>query len=48
MMNDNNKYSAANLDSGLVKELKTFEDKLSQQSQKDLVVVAYEKENRPE
>nr|WP_263326802.1 hypothetical protein [Neobacillus sp. Marseille-Q6967] len=43
---DNDKdYIAAELSSNLVNEIKSFEEKLSEQSHKNVVVIAYEKED---
>jgi hypothetical protein len=39
-----NEYVAAELSQNLVSELKSFEEKLSEQSHKNLVVIAYEKD----
>jgi hypothetical protein len=39
-----NDYVAAELSQNLVSELKSFEEKLSEQSHKNLVVIAYEKD----
>lgn len=44
MMANQNEYVAAELSQNLVGELKSFEEKLSEQSHKNLVVIAYEKD----
>jgi hypothetical protein len=44
-MPKNNDYVAAELSNNLVSELKLFEEKLSEESQKKLIVIAYEKDN---
>lgn len=44
MMENSNEYKAAELSQRLVNELKSFEEKLSDQLDKNLVVIAYEKE----
>ncbi|WP_210367578.1 hypothetical protein [Bacillus sp. REN3] len=36
-------YTAADLSDHLVDELKSFEEKLREQSSKDVIVIAYEK-----
>jgi hypothetical protein len=42
---DNEKdYVAANLSSNLVNEIKPLEEKLSEQANKEVVVIAYEKD----
>jgi hypothetical protein len=43
-MDREDEYVAAELSHQLVSELKLFEEKLSEESQKKLVVIAYEKE----
>jgi hypothetical protein len=43
-MNKQNDYVAANLSSNLVSEIKSLEEKLSEQSHKNVVVIAYEKD----
>lgn len=43
-MRNKNEYVAAELSHQMVSELKSFEVKLSEQSNKNLVVIAYEKE----
>jgi hypothetical protein len=43
-MENQKEYVAADLSQNLVSEIKLFEEKLSEQSQKNLVVIAYEKE----
>jgi hypothetical protein len=40
---ENNKYNAAFLPENLVDEIKTFEEKLRKESDKNVVVIAYEK-----
>ena len=42
-MNQDQDYTAANLSQPLVDELKNFEDKLRNDSNKELIVIAYEK-----
>ncbi|WP_156774240.1 hypothetical protein [Fictibacillus arsenicus] len=42
---DNKHYNAADLPENLVSELQSFEEKLSNQSNKKLVVIAYEKDS---
>lgn len=44
-MDKGNEYVAAELSQQLLSELKSFEEKLSEHSNKNLVVIAYEKEN---
>ena len=44
IMAKQNEYVAAELSQNLVSELKSFEEKLSEQSHKNLVVIAYEKD----
>ena len=44
-MPKNNDYVAADLSNNLVSELKLFEEKLSEESQKKLIVIAYEKDD---
>lgn len=44
MMANQNEYIAAELPQNLVSELKSFEENLSEQSHKNLVVIAYEKD----
>lgn len=43
-MDQNKEYAAADLSEDLVSELQSFEEKLSGQSNKDLIVIAYEKD----
>jgi len=43
-MANQNEYVAAELSQNLVSELKSFEEKLSEQYHKNLVVIAYEKD----
>ncbi|WP_462413642.1 hypothetical protein [Neobacillus sp. Marseille-QA0830] len=45
-MNREQEYVAADLPSNLVHEIKSLEEKLSGQSQKEVVVIAYEKDVR--
>jgi hypothetical protein len=45
-MDKQNDYVAADLSSKLVSEIKSLEEKLSEQSHKNVVVIAYEKENQ--
>jgi hypothetical protein len=44
IMANQKEYVAAELSQNLVSELKSFEEKLSEQYHKNLVVIAYEKE----
>ncbi len=44
-MDQNKEYAAANLSEDLVSELQSFEEKLSGQSNKNLIVIAYEKDS---
>jgi hypothetical protein len=44
IMENQNDYVAAELSQNLVSELKSFEEKLSEQSHKNVVVIAYEKD----
>ncbi|MGE7183457.1 hypothetical protein ACQKKK_05500 [Peribacillus sp. NPDC006672] len=37
-------YTAANLSPDLLNELKSFESKLAEEANKELIVIAYEKE----
>ena len=41
-------FNAANLSEDLVKEIKVFEEALSSQADKDLVVIAYERDKETE
>ena len=41
-------FNAANLSEDLVKEIKVFEEALSSQADKDLVVIAYERDKKTE
>lgn len=43
-MNMDQDYTAADLSQSLVDELKNFENKLRNDSNKDLIIIAYEKE----
>lgn len=43
-MNNEKDYVAADLSSNLINEIKSLEEKLSQQANKEVVVIAYEKE----
>lgn len=43
-MNQDNQYVAAELSSNLVSEIKSLEEKLSEQANKEVVVIAYEKD----
>jgi hypothetical protein len=43
-MNQENQYVAAELSSNLVSEIKSLEEKLSEQANKEVVVIAYEKD----
>ncbi|MDM5317289.1 hypothetical protein QUF49_14865 [Fictibacillus sp. b24] len=44
-MDQNKEYAAANLSEDLVSELQYFEEKLRGQSNKNLIVIAYEKDS---
>lgn len=44
MMNKEKDYVAADLSSNLVSEIKSLEERLSEQANKEVVVIAYEKE----
>ncbi|GHI00361.1 hypothetical protein [Neobacillus kokaensis] len=46
-MDREKEYVTANLTSNLIGEIKSFEQKLSEQTQKQVVVIAYEKDNLP-
>ncbi|WP_281368180.1 hypothetical protein [Neobacillus endophyticus] len=43
-MDKQNQYVAAELSPNLVSEIKSLEEKLSEQANKEVVVIAYEKE----
>jgi hypothetical protein len=43
-MNQENQYVAAELSPNLVSEIKSLEEKLSEQVNKEVVVIAYEKD----
>jgi hypothetical protein len=43
-MNNEKDYVAAELSSNLVNEIKSLEEKLSEQANKEVVVIAYEKD----
>lgn len=43
-MNNQKDYVAADLSSNLVTEIKSLEEKLSEQANKELVIIAYEKD----
>ncbi|WP_318509007.1 hypothetical protein [Bacillus sp. T3] len=43
-MEKDNQYVAADLSANLVSEIKSVEEKLSRQSEKDVIVIAYERE----
>jgi hypothetical protein len=43
-LDKNNHYTAAELSTNLVSEIKSFEEKLSEQTNKKMVVIAYEQE----
>ncbi|WP_163103217.1 hypothetical protein [Peribacillus alkalitolerans] len=45
-MNSKNMYSAAVLEENVIDEIKAFENKIKSQTNKDVVVIAYEKEGR--
>ncbi|MGJ7922349.1 hypothetical protein [Neobacillus sp. LXY-4] len=45
MMDKETSYVAAELSPNMINELKSFEEKLSQGSDKKLVVIAYEKDD---
>lgn len=42
-MTKENNYTAADLSAHEINELKSFEEKISQQANKEVVVIAYEK-----
>lgn len=44
-MTNDKSYTAAELSANLVDEIKSLEEKLSEQTHKDVVVIAYEKDN---
>ncbi|WP_161487165.1 hypothetical protein [Neobacillus mesonae] len=46
-MDSEKEFVAADLSSNLINEIKSFEQKLSEQSQKQVVVIAYEKDELP-
>lgn len=43
-MEKDNQFVAADLSPNLVSEIKSIEEKLSRQSEKDVIVIAYERE----
>ncbi len=43
-MNSEQDYTAASLSQSLVDDLKTFEDKMRNETNKDVIIIAYEKE----
>lgn len=43
-MDKKNDYVAADLSSNLINELKSFEERISEETNKDVVVIAYEKD----
>ena len=45
-MEKENHYAAADLSPNLVSEIKSLEEKLSEQANKDVVVIAYEKDKQ--
>jgi hypothetical protein len=45
IMDKDNHYAAANLSPNLIIEIKSLEEKLSEQANKNVVVIAYEKDN---
>ena len=45
-MEKENHYAAAELSPNLVSEIKSLEEKLSEQANKDVVVIAYEKDKQ--
>jgi len=47
IMDREKEYVAADLSSHLINEIKSLEEKLSEQSQKEVVVIAYEKDMLP-
>ncbi|WP_180954560.1 hypothetical protein [Bacillus sp. V5-8f] len=44
-MKTDNSYTSADLSASLVNEIKSLENKLSEQTDKDVVVIAYEKDS---
>ncbi|WP_199484574.1 hypothetical protein [Peribacillus glennii] len=44
-MKNDKSYTAADLSTNLVNEIKSLENKLSEQTHKDVVVIAYEKDS---
>ncbi|MED4206542.1 hypothetical protein [Neobacillus mesonae] len=46
-MDSDKEFVAADLSSNLINEIKSFEQKLSEQSQKQVVVIVYEKDELP-
>ena len=44
-MNPEQDYTAANLSQDLIDNLKSFETKLRDEANKDVILIAYEKEN---
>ena len=44
-MNPEQDYTAANLSQDLIDNLKNFETKLRDEANKDVILIAYEKEN---
>jgi len=47
IMDREKEYVTADLSSHLINEIKSLEEKLSEQSQKEVVVIAYEKDMPP-
>lgn len=45
-MDKDNQFVAADLSANLVSEIKSVEEKLSRQSDKEVVVIAYEREKQ--
>lgn len=43
-MENKKDYVAADLSSNLINEIKSFEERISEESDKDVVVIAYEKD----
>lgn len=44
MMHEQTDYTAASLSQSVVDDLKNFENKLRDETSKDLIIIAYEKE----
>ncbi|WHY64952.1 MULTISPECIES: hypothetical protein [Bacillaceae] len=45
MMDKENQYVAASLSPNLINEIQSLEEKISEQAQKKVVVIAYENDN---